>query len=59
MYSFRLNEGQHVCTPEGTMYDPYYIRLLQVIYILCNLVRPNSDTFFYITLHARMAYQQM
>ena len=28
MYSFKLNEGQHVCTPEGTMYDPYYIRLL-------------------------------
>ena len=26
MYSFKLDEGQHVCrpTPEGTMYDPYY-----------------------------------
>ena len=25
MYSFKLNEGQHVCTPQGTMYDPYHI----------------------------------
>ena len=25
-YSFKLNEGQHVCTPEGTMYDPYYYK---------------------------------
>ena len=33
MYSFKLNEGQHVCTPEGTMYDPYYIRLLGVYYV--------------------------
>ena len=30
MYTFKLNEGQHLCTPEGTMYDPYYIRLLGV-----------------------------
>ena len=22
-FSFQLNEGQHVCTPESTMYDPY------------------------------------
>ena len=35
MYSFKLNEGQHVCTPEGTMYDrtAYYIRLLGVYYV--------------------------
>ena len=33
MYSFKLNEGQHVCTSEGTMYDPYYIRLLGVYYV--------------------------
>ena len=29
----KLNEGRHVCTPEGTMYDPYYIRLLGVYYV--------------------------
>ena len=33
LYSFKLNEGQHVCTPEGTMYHPYYIRLLGVYYV--------------------------
>ena len=33
MYFFKLNEGQHVCTQEGTMYDQYYIRLLGVYYV--------------------------
>ena len=33
MYSVKLNEGQHGCTPERTMYDPYYIRLPRIYYV--------------------------
>ena len=31
--SIKVNSGQHVCSPERTMYDPYCIRLLRVYYV--------------------------